>query len=51
MTKGQKIFALFVAINGAVSVAVFDRSWGLSLITFCSILTLFIAMSLTGENE
>ena len=51
MTQLQKLFAVFVAICGAIAVAIYDRSPGLTLITFNSIVTLFIGMALTAENK
>jgi hypothetical protein len=50
MTQLNKLFALFIAIMATIAVSIIDRSLGISIITFCSVILLFIGFALTAEN-
>lgn len=51
MKRSEKISAIFIAIVATVATSMIDKSVGLSIVVFCSVICLFIGMALTEENS
>lgn len=50
MTKGQKVFTIFMCVMAMLSIGLIERSFGLGFIAGVSVFNMFVLMAMTGEN-